>query len=90
MKAKDDARNVLLALFRDAWEQGSVYVKGAAIPQHLTAMTQLHCIFRHPYDRVVLHSRNREIADAIRTGEAAITRLDGIGWLRFSSEKWDQ
>jgi hypothetical protein len=65
-------------------------VKGAAIPQYLTAMTELQCIFRHPHDRVVIHSRNPEIANALRTGEAAITRLDGIGWLRFASENWEQ
>jgi len=90
VRAKDDFRNTLLALFRDAWEQGSACVKGAAIPQHLTAMTELGCIFRHPHDRVVFHSRNAEIANAVRTGDAAITRLDGIGWLRFAWEQWDQ
>lgn len=90
VRRKEDFRNTLLALFRDAWQQGSACVKGASMPQYLTAMTELHCIFRHPYDRVVIHSRNPEIANAVRTGEAAITRLDGIGWLRFSSEQWDQ
>jgi hypothetical protein len=90
VRRKEDFRNVLLALFRDAWQQGSVCVKGAAIPQYLTAMTELHCFFRHPQDRVVVHSGNPDIASALRTGEAAITRLDGIGWMRFSRETWDQ
>jgi len=90
LRDKGDFKNTLLALFRDAWQQGSVCVRGASIPQYLTAMTELHCIFRHPHDRVAIHSRNREIANAVRMGEAAISRLDGIGWLRFSQEQWDQ
>jgi hypothetical protein len=90
VRRKQDFKNTLLALFHDAWRQGSACVKGAAIPQYLTAMTELQCIFRHPHDRVVIHSRNPEIANALRTGEAAITRLDGIGWLRFASENWEQ
>ncbi len=90
VRRKEDFKNTLLALFRDAWQQGSACVKGAAIPQYVTAMTELHCIFRHPYDRAVIHSRNPEIANAVRTGDAAITRLDGIGWLRFASERWDR
>jgi hypothetical protein len=90
VRRKDDFRNVLLALFHDAWHQGSVCVKGAAIPEYSTAMTELGCIFRHPHDRVVVHSKNSEIANAVRTGEAALSRLDGIAWLRFSAEPWDQ
>jgi hypothetical protein len=90
VRRKDDFKNTLLALFQDAWQQGSVCVKGASIPQYLTSMTEQHCFFRHPDDRVIIHSKNSEIANAIRRGEATITRLDGIGWLRFSRENWDQ
>jgi hypothetical protein len=90
VRQKGDFKNTLLALLQDAWQQGSVCVKGASIPQYLTTMTEQHCFFRHPYDRVVIHSKNPEIANAIRRGVAAITRLDGIGWLRFSRENWDQ
>jgi hypothetical protein len=89
VRRRDDFPNVLRALFRDAWEQGSVCVKGAAIPQYLTALTEQYCFFRHPYNRVVIHSRNPEIVNAIRLGEAAITRLDGTSWMRFSRENWD-
>jgi hypothetical protein len=90
VRRKEDFKNVLRALFQDAWQQGSVCVKGASIPQFVTAMTEEHCFFRYPYDRVVLHSRNPEIANQIRLGQAAITRLDGIGWLRFSRENWEE
>jgi hypothetical protein len=90
VRGKDDFKNTILALFQDAWQQGSVCVKGASIPQYLTIMTEQHCFFRHPYDRVVIHSKNPEIVAAVRSGDAALTRLDGIGWLRFSGEQWNQ
>jgi hypothetical protein len=90
VRGKEDFRDTLSALFRDAWDIGSVCVKGASIPQYLTAMTELHCLFRHPYDRVVAHSKDPAIANAIKTGEAAISRLDGNGWLRFSRDPWDR
>lgn len=90
VRRKEDFRNTLLALFRDAWQQGSVCVKGASMPPCLTTMTELHCFFRHPQNRALVHSRNAAIADALRRGEAAITRIEGSGWLRFSRESWDQ
>jgi hypothetical protein len=89
VRRKEDFKNTLLALFQDAWQQGSALVKGSLIPQYLTVMTEQDCFFRHPYDRVVIHSKNSDITNAIRLGEAAITRLDGIGWLRFPRENWD-
>jgi hypothetical protein len=89
VRSKEDFSDTFAALLRDAWRQGSACVKGAAIPQYLTAMTKMHCIFRHPYDRVAMHSNNPAIVNAFRTGDAAMTRLDGIGWLRFSREKWE-
>src|SRR5581483_3378383 len=75
VRRKYDFKNILTALFRDAFEQGCACVKGASIPQYLTAMTEQQCIFRHPHDRVLIHSRNAEIASAARLGEAALTRL---------------
>jgi hypothetical protein len=90
VRRKDDFRNTLLSLFHDAWSQGAVCVKGASIPQHMTTMTEMHCIFRYPYDRALVHSRNAEMVNEVRTGDAALTRMDGIGWLRFPAEKWDQ
>jgi len=89
VRENSDFKNVLLALFQDAWRQGSAAVKGASIPQFLTVLTEQFCFFRHPYDRVVVHSKNPEIVNAIRSGDAAITRLDGTSWMRFASERWN-
>jgi hypothetical protein len=90
VRRKEDFTNTMLALFRDAWEQGSVCIKGASMPAYLTEMTELYCIFRHPSSRALVHSRNADIADALRRGEAAITRIEGGSWMRFSRETWDE
>ena len=89
VRKREDFPNTLRALFRDAWEQGCVCVKGASIPQHLKALTDQHCFYRHPDNRVVVHSRNPDLMNPVRMGEATITRLDGIGWMRFSRESWE-
>ena len=57
------------------------------IPKH---HGRARLFFRHLYDRVVIHLKNAEIINAIRLGEAAITRLEGVGWLQLSRENWDQ
>jgi hypothetical protein len=45
VRRKDDFKNTLLALFQDAWRQGSAYVKGASIPQYLSTMAEQDCFF---------------------------------------------
>ena len=64
---------VLLALFQDAWEQGASAVKGPAIPQFLTTLTEQHCLFRQPYSCVVGHARDPEIINAFRSGDASLS-----------------
>ena len=81
-------KEVLLALFQDAWEQGSPAVKGQAIPQYLTTLTEQHCLFRQPFACVVGYARDPDIMNAFQVGDAALSRLDGGAWLRFSSEAW--
>jgi hypothetical protein len=79
---------VLLALFEDAWEQGASAVKGQAIPQFLTALTEQHCLFRQPYACVIGHSRDPEIMHAFQSADTSLSRLDAGAWLRFSTEDW--
>lgn len=85
---KSQFKEVLLALFEDAWEQGSAAVKGQAIPHFLTTLTEQHCLFRQPFSRVIGHSRDSEIMQAFLTADTALSGLDGTGWLRFSREPW--
>jgi hypothetical protein len=78
--------DVLLALFQDAWEQGCSAVKGQAIPQFLTALTEQYCLFRQPYSCVIVHSRDREIMNAFQAADTFLSRLDAGAFLRLRAE----
>jgi hypothetical protein len=80
---------VLSAMFADAWHQKCTAVKGQAIPQHLTTLTEQHCVFRQPDSRVVAHARNPAIMAAFLSGDCGLSRLDGAAWLRFATEDWN-
>lgn len=79
---------VLLALFKDAWEQGVSAVKGQAIPKFLGPLTEQHCLFRQPYACVIGYSRDPEIMQAFQAADTAISRLDAGAWLPFSADPW--
>ena len=79
---------ILRALFQDAWDQGASAVKGQAIPQFLTALSGQQCQFRQLESSVVACSADRDILNSFLLGDAAISRLDGECWLRFSTEPW--
>lgn len=79
---------ILLALFLDAWQCGASSVKGQAIPRYLVNLTNHYCLFRHATTSVLFHSRNKELLDAIYQGKAALSKLDGEGWMRFALEGW--
>ena len=85
VRRRDQFDAVLLALFRDAWQQGAAFVKGQAIPQFLVNLTNRQCLFRQANTNVLFHSRDPELADAILRGKAALSRLDGESWMRFGS-----
>lgn len=88
VRRRDHFENTLRSLFRDAWQQGSVCIKGQSIPKYLTSLTAQNCFFRHPSSATLVHSRNPDITNAVRCGDAALTRLDGECWLRFAPEPW--
>jgi hypothetical protein len=79
---------VLLALWRDAWEQGSVGVRGQAIPRHLLDFSLRHCSFQYRGNGVLLHGRDPQLVACVLQGEAALTRLDGEWWARFADTDW--
>ena len=88
VRRRDQFDAVLLALFRDAWEAGCFAIRGQAIPQFLTNLTNQFCLFRYPGSCSVVHARDPDIVNAVGAGEAALTRLDGECWLRFAVEDW--
>jgi len=88
VRRRDQFDATLLALFRDAWEAGCSAVKGQAIPQFLTNLTNQFCLFRYPGSCTLVQARDPDVLHAVRAGEAALSRLDGECWLRFAVEDW--
>ncbi len=88
VRRRDQFDSTLLALFRDAWQAGCIVVKGQSIPQFLTKLTEQFCLFRHASSAALVQSRDPDLLNTVRAGEAALTFLDGESWLRFSSEDW--
>ncbi len=83
-RRRDQFGAVLRALFRDAWLEGCTDVRGSAIPKHLIELTAEYCLFRQAEPCVALHSRDKELANDIRTGDASLSRLDGNSWIGFT------
>jgi hypothetical protein len=79
---------VLLAQFKDAWEQGCAAVTGQLVPRYLQNFSGQHCTLDFPGYGVLVHSRHPEILKCISEGEAALSRLDGEWWMRFAVENW--
>jgi hypothetical protein len=58
------------------------------MPKYLVNLTNLRCLFRQPQTSVLVHSRDSDLLNVIHRGDAALSRLDGEAWLRFSGEDW--
>ncbi len=87
VRRRDLFNGVLRALFTDAFEKGAAFVKGQAMPPFLVNLTNHGCLFRQANTCVLFHTRNHELADVILRGQAALSQLDGEGWLRFATIK---
>jgi hypothetical protein len=81
--------NVLRELWRDAWGQGAVAVRGQVMPRHLLDFHLRHCTFHYGGNGVLVHSRDPQLMACLLQGEAALTRLDGEWWMRFADTHWD-
>jgi hypothetical protein len=76
---------VLERLLADAWRQGAAAVRGRLDSEHAETLTGRGCWFRWEGPATLVHSRDPEIADAIRRGDALLSRFDGEWWMRFVS-----
>lgn len=83
-----DFAATLMALAEDAWEQGASALSGQAIPRYLLPMATKHFVFGYEGNGVLVHTRNPRLLECIMEGDAAISRLDGEWWMRFSVEDW--
>jgi GNAT acetyltransferase-like protein len=79
----DKLAEVLEHLYFDAWREGALAVSGRLEPGFLEALRATHCLFHGRGSPLLIHSPHRELVDAVRRGDAFLTRLDGEWWMSF-------
>src|SRR6266481_4339320 len=75
---------VLDHLAYDAWTHGAIALHGRLEPQLSQKLSGKYC-FYFLGNRLLVHSRNPELARQIQSGSAFLTRLDGEWCLRFGT-----
>ena len=79
---------VLNSLFYRARVQGATAVSGGMEAQFTKEIAAGRCGFAWPGCAVVVHSRHRDILNAVHRGDAFLSRLEGEWWARFSDPSW--
>lgn len=74
---------ILDHLFTDAWKSGSTAVTGRLDPQFSLAVSEKRCSFVCGNPWTLIHSQNRELIEAIDSGEALLTGMEGEMSIRF-------
>lgn len=77
---KRSAGAVIDTLVHEALRSGAAAVYGRMEPDLVGPLSERRCLVRYGGGRMVVHSNAREIVDAIVSGEALLTRLDGEWW----------
>lgn len=84
---KDDAlRDVLDHLFDHARQRGAVAVTGPMDARLVGALSEKYCAFHRPRNTWTLfHSRDSCIGEAIHSGDAFLSRLEGASWAEIET-----
>lgn len=77
LAAKGAAAVVFDHLLADAWDGGTAMLSGRLDPPMVREMSLRHCYFRQTGPWTLAHSRRHEVMDAIRAGNAFLSRLEG-------------
>jgi hypothetical protein len=86
MAGRSDAIELVLDhLFSYAWRKGALAVSGRLQADFFDALKAKHCILHGAGAPVLVYSRQHELIEAIRGGDAFLTRLDGEWWMPFLS-----
>ncbi len=73
---------ILDHLFQQASADGAIAVSGQVDPMLFRALSGKRCVFHHENDSwMLVHARNAEIRDAINSGRAFISRMEGEWWI---------
>jgi hypothetical protein len=74
---------VLDHLFYDAWQHGSVALSGRLEPRFLREFSNKDCSFQGDGPLALAHSRHADVLQAVLSGDAFLTRLEGEWWFTF-------
>jgi hypothetical protein len=83
MASMDAAGIVVDSLLEHAHQSRCVAVRGRAQSRDIDALFSRDCIF---FNRgsVIVHSRNADLIEAARSGDALMTGLAGEAWTRIA------
>lgn len=79
-------RAVLEHLFQDAWRRDVVALSGRLEPRFTPDFAETYCLFHPRRCWVLVHSGDAEVLQAIQSGDAMLTRLEGEWCMRFQME----
>jgi len=80
---------VLNHLFFDAWHHGVAALSGRLEPEFMDELRKRHCLLHHRGYWTLVHSRNPDALQAIRCGDAFLTRLEGEWCMHFQKSMFD-
>jgi hypothetical protein len=80
---------VLDQLFFDAWQHGVAALTGRLEPEFLDELRKKHCLMHHRGYWTLVHSTNGDALQAVCSGDAFLTRLEGEWCLHFHKEMFD-
>jgi hypothetical protein len=78
-----DVEAVLDHLFYDAQRHGAALLFGQLESLLFEPLTRRRCLL-HPGGNFLVHSRNRDILDAVLAGRAMISRMEGEAWMGYA------
>jgi hypothetical protein len=84
--ARDSAHDAVWArLLQDASRQRVAALRGRLQPETTETMASRRSWLRMDGPHLLVHSRHREITNAIQRGSAFLSRLDGEWWIRIAT-----
>ncbi|MER3423096.1 MAG: hypothetical protein C4293_07565 [Nitrospiraceae bacterium] len=75
--------HVLDHLFYSAWRQGATAISGRLEPKYLHELSHQYCRFTETCSAFLVQSHSQDILQAVYTGDAFLSRLEGEWWNRF-------
>jgi len=85
--ARDGSMKAVLEhLFQDAWRRDVVALSGRLEPRSTPDFAETYCLLHPRRCWVLVHSGDAEVLQAIQSGDAMLTRLEGEWCMRFQME----